>query len=403
MSQDIEAEYQAAEDCLYSNNYGEAIEAFERVISHDPEHILALNGLSRALQIINPSSSRSYQLLKKAFEVDPTDSLTLFNLGSYYFKRHSFKQAAKYYAETLKYESSHAGASYNLGVCFDQLGESDKSVEAYTRALEIDPSSTRALTNKAIALDRQGKSEEAKKLFEHALSYEDDPKIHNNLGICLKKLGDQESALRHYKKAVELDPNYSLAHYNVAVQLSEQDQLDEAIQHYQKALTLEPTNAFASLGIANTLELTGNYEEALKIYENVVQNIPEIKGVVDKIQVLKRKESDAQATKIHQEMQELKEAQNNYLEWDEETCKRKLKDREEDPRAHMQLALLLLDKKDYANAKRHLLRILEIDTQFKTEIVYDKLGDIYFKDDKDFNKARQNYLIASELMELPEI
>jgi len=43
------------------------------------------------------------------------------------------------------------------------------------------------------------------------------------------------------------------------------------------------------LGIANTLELKGNNEAALKLYQTVLNTVPYIKGVSEKIQALMRK------------------------------------------------------------------------------------------------------------------
>ena len=130
----------------------------------------------------------------------------------------------------------------------------------------------------------------------------------------MKKLGENENALKYYEKACELEPDYSLAHYNLAVHLSEIDELDKAFEHYEKAFKLEPANVFACLGIANTMELKGNNEGALKLYQSVLTTVPYIKGVSEKVQVLIRKEYEIQAKKLQIEAEKLQEAQNNFFE-----------------------------------------------------------------------------------------
>lgn len=58
-------------------------------------------------------------------------------------------------------------------------------------------------------LARTGKYQEA--LGYLALADHDDPRVVTYIGFATRKLGDVDAALPHYRRALELNPNYSVA------------------------------------------------------------------------------------------------------------------------------------------------------------------------------------------------
>jgi tetratricopeptide (TPR) repeat protein len=71
--------------------------------------------------------------------------------------------------------------------------------------------------NEALALERQGDYEAALTSYRLALrDHPTDPKILQNMAIAYTKTGLTEEAIRHYRRALELDPNLGGAHYGMA-------------------------------------------------------------------------------------------------------------------------------------------------------------------------------------------
>jgi predicted Zn-dependent protease len=62
----------------------------------------------------------------------------------------------------------------------------------------------------------------------------------NYLGVALFEAKRREQALTHLQAAVDLDPDYTAAHFNLAVVLStgETPDLNASRLYYQRALTL---------------------------------------------------------------------------------------------------------------------------------------------------------------------
>jgi hypothetical protein len=63
---------------------------------------------------------------------------------------------------------------------------------------------------------------------------------HNNLGRALALRGEVDEAMVHYRKALEIRPDFDLAHNNLGVVLADRGQFDEAIAQYRKALEINP-------------------------------------------------------------------------------------------------------------------------------------------------------------------
>jgi serine/threonine protein kinase/Flp pilus assembly protein TadD len=63
---------------------------------------------------------------------------------------------------------------------------------------------------------------------------------HLNLGWALREKGDLEGAIRGFRAACRIDPNYALAHINLGHALQDKHRPDEAIDEYREALRLKP-------------------------------------------------------------------------------------------------------------------------------------------------------------------
>ncbi len=57
---------------------------------------------------------------------------------------------------------------------------------------------------------------------------------HNNLGLLLVGRGETDEAIAHYRKVLEIKPDYAEAHNNLGVALAACGQFDEAIRSLPK-------------------------------------------------------------------------------------------------------------------------------------------------------------------------
>ena len=95
--------------------------------------------------------------------------------------------------------------------------------------------------NEGLALERQGDFEAA--LTSYRLAFRDNPndsRILLNMAIAFTKTGQPEEAIRHYKRALELDTSLVGAHYGVAFLLLKRGDTQQAAKHLRAFLARPP-------------------------------------------------------------------------------------------------------------------------------------------------------------------
>jgi tetratricopeptide (TPR) repeat protein len=183
--------------------------------------------------------------------------------------------------------------------CVTNLEEEKKEVESYKRiAAEY-----MAENDYTSALKTLQKAEKI---------YSDDAELQNHLGLTYKAKGRSDLALIHFKKAVDLRPDYSVAKKNLGTVYMDMAQWDRAIPYlkdaaedltyetphralsnlgwvyynkrayrqaeiyYRKALEYQPKFVLALRGLAVCLIATEKYSEAIDFLEQAVSLAPQI-------------------------------------------------------------------------------------------------------------------------------
>ena len=95
--------------------------------------------------------------------------------------------------------------------------------------------------NEGLALERQGDYEAA--LTSYRLAFRDNPsdsRILLNMAIAFTKTQQPDEAIRHYKRALELDQSLVGAHYGVAFLLLKRGDAQQAADHLRAFLARPP-------------------------------------------------------------------------------------------------------------------------------------------------------------------
>ena len=143
-----------------------------------------------------------------------------------------------------------------------------KSVEAYERAVALKPEDPGYHNNFGLALAFAGDMQRAEE--ELSKSAELDPDhggiYFYNLGAVLTNNAQIKGAVLAFRRATELDPQYSMAWYQLGVSLSAEATLDEktgkitavpgTVEALQKYIELEPDGAYAA-GAKSLIESFG--------------------------------------------------------------------------------------------------------------------------------------------------
>ncbi|HAO45682.1 MAG TPA: hypothetical protein DCQ97_02070 [Chitinophagaceae bacterium] len=111
---------------------------------------------------------------------------------------------------------------------------------------------------------------------ETEASYSNDPEAikQYNDGIKLLNKGDYAGALPYFKKAVEADSRFAYAWDNVGICSRRTGDLDNALKAYNKSLELSPGGKTPLQNIPVVYEMKKEYAKAIEAYKNFLNYFP---------------------------------------------------------------------------------------------------------------------------------
>jgi tetratricopeptide (TPR) repeat protein len=120
------------------------------------------------------------------------------------------------------------------------------------------------------------KHKEALRLYREALAlYPEYTRAHYNCGVVLRLLGQMEEAAGSYEKALALDQEDAEAHNNLGVILRGLGRLEEAVASYRQALAIKPQNPETRNNLGVLFRELARMEEAAASYEQALLIKPE--------------------------------------------------------------------------------------------------------------------------------
>ncbi|WXG46726.1 MAG: tetratricopeptide repeat protein [Candidatus Atabeyarchaeum deiterrae] len=100
-------------------------------------------------------------------------------------------------------------------------------------------------------------------------------------GINFDNIGAYNEAVESYNRAIEEDPQYTVAYYNKGVSLISLNRFEAALKVFDQALGIDPRyeKAWFQKGIA--LSKLGRHEDAAKCYDEAVRLNPQLASMIE--------------------------------------------------------------------------------------------------------------------------
>ncbi len=129
-----------------------------------------------------------------------------------------------------------------------------------------------------------GKIQKAELLYRKAIDLNPNYAIaHSNLGNIWKEIGKLKEAELSYRKAIEIKPDYADAHYNLGNILKELGNLKEAEISTRKVIEINPNYTEAYYNLGTILRDLGKLKEALDSYLKVIEINPTFSNIYPSI------------------------------------------------------------------------------------------------------------------------
>ena len=134
------------------------------------------------------------------------------------------------------------------------------------------PNKPRPHESLAYYLEKEHRYSEAIRHYARAIQL--NPKnatTYNNIGNLYMKIGELHTALNHYAAALRIRPEYKEALNNRGNALSKIGKFKQAIVYYEKALELDPNYAKVHANLANALAALGDLNLSMNHYNQAVE------------------------------------------------------------------------------------------------------------------------------------
>jgi tetratricopeptide (TPR) repeat protein len=119
---------------------------------------------------------------------------------------------------------------------------------------------------------------------------------HNNIGNVLFEQGKLDDAVFHFRKALEIKPDYAECYYNLGNVLVQKGQIEDAILQFRRASELKPDYADPKNNLGNIFFQKGQFDEAIVSYQSASDIDPaNFKILVNLARALDRKGQFARA------------------------------------------------------------------------------------------------------------
>ena len=232
-------------------------------------------------------SPQALARLASAHRVDP-EAFQLYLKGRYFWNKRNTEglhKAVEYFQQAVAQDPNFALAYSGLADCysledyFQDIRPAERRTRAKAAALkavELDDTLAEAHTSMAMAGGWDRKPAETEAHFKRALELNPNyATAHHWYGLFLKDTGRTEEAIVEIQRAKQLDPLSLVINADVGLVYYFARRYDKAIEQCQKTLEMEPNFRLAHWELGMAYEEKRMYPEAIREYETAVRLSPD--------------------------------------------------------------------------------------------------------------------------------
>lgn len=188
-------------------------------------------------------------------------------------------------------QNAEARKQYWLGRYFWRNRDNDNSlltaISHFNSAIALEPAYAQAhagladcyVVGNVVTYGHMNTKEAMKKAewaAKAALDLDDTlPEAHTSLGVVnLKYYWNWTEAERHFRRAIELNPEYAPAHYSYSSLLTIQGRTAESKSESEIAKDLDPFSPSVALNICRVLYFARNFDQAMNCFDKLAQEQP---------------------------------------------------------------------------------------------------------------------------------
>ncbi len=211
-------------------------------VKKDPELAKAARTIGEAYMNQGDLTAALRELLR-AERLNPDDPIVHNDLGLCYMLKKRMPDAIAHFKKAIELKPGYAPARNNLGTTYLEMKEWDAAIKVFK---EITKDLLYATPHYPLA----------------------------NLGLAYYHKGQYRTAMRYYKKALEIQPDFANALRGVGRTYLATNQGRLALKYLQRAVKVAPKAPEIHYDLGEAYLLVGRYREAQNAYLNVIDLAP---------------------------------------------------------------------------------------------------------------------------------
>lgn len=263
------------------------------------------------------------KLYEKMLEFWPESANIYARWGSSLFQMQLYKEAAKKFIISIKYNREQADVHYNLGVTFYTLKNNEQALKAYQNACDLKPDNLQYQNAKAELLQLLGMNEEAMRIYQKT-DMKPNVELFYNHAVGYYNAGDYKKALKNFQEALKIDPGHLESVYGLGLVYYSQNDYVRALQSFETVARINPkfNKVYYDIGVIHSQN--AEYDKAFDAFIESVQGsqhavsiLESCDGILDYLQQENKKKYE-QRKKLFQNVLrtrsefELKELKQKY-------------------------------------------------------------------------------------------
>ncbi len=226
---------------LLEQSYAQLPSLLEPALKRFPAHQGLLGKLATAWRNLG-QPEHAVPLWRQARQLDPSNADLAYNLGNALRDSGELEQAAECFEEALALGLRDPKVYNNLGIVLRDLKQLARAEQAFSQGLAMAPKDRSLAFNLSGILAERHVFDESIAVLRQLPADPDDVDVLLNLALSLDGAGQQNEALMHLQRVLELDAARTDALSALGSCYQTTGQIEKALATYDAALAIDPGN-----------------------------------------------------------------------------------------------------------------------------------------------------------------
>lgn len=219
--------------------------------------------------------NKTYQTLKKAIELDPTNTVALEKMWWFMKNRNRLsyqKENINLFKKVVDHDPYSWWGWFNLGTCLEYRCRYKEAIEAYEFAIVIDESDSRAYHNCAeVCFNIKDYGRALRHFEEYTRKFNVDADVYFKIAVCYANLNKIPAAKKFLFMAIDENEFMEEAYFHLGECYQREGNFRNALLYYKKAANIFPLRDDIFRGIGTTYFKMGKPEHTRKYFNRMVE------------------------------------------------------------------------------------------------------------------------------------